>query len=176
MKTTLKLVLLTNAMITACAMAQTPSAVVPPPTVTNAPAAAPAPYGAPISLEMAKKAMAAAEAEARRNNWPVVIVVIDSGAHLVMLQKLDNAQLASLDIAKGKAVTAVKFRRPSKALEDTVAGGGAGLRILSLDGVTALEGGIPIIVDGKIVGGIGVSGVLSSQDAQIARAGADALK
>lgn len=176
--TTQKLLLLFSALIAASACAQAPTAQVQaPPAVAAAPAAAPpAPYGAAISLDAAKKAMTAAEAEARRNNWPVVIVIVDSGANLVMLQKLDNTQLASLEIAKGKAVTAVKFRRPSKALEDAVAGGGVGLRILSLEGVTALEGGIPIIVDGKIIGGIGVSGVLSSQDAQVARAGADSLK
>ena len=134
------------------------------------------PYGTPITLEQAKMAMAAAEAEARKNNWPVVIAIVDSAAQLVMLQRLDNTQYASIDIAKGKAVTAVNFRRPSKVLEDAIAGGGAGLRLLRVDGLTPLEGGIPIIVGGKIVGGIGASGVLSSQDAQVARAGADAVK
>jgi glc operon protein GlcG len=175
MKTLMKTMLLASVMTSACAIAQTPAA----PAATPAPAAAPAPpapYGAPITLEAAKKAMAAAEAEARKNNWQVVIVVVDSGSHMVMLQKLDNAQHASIDIAKGKATSAVNFRRPTKALEDTIAGGGAGLRLLRVDGVMPLEGGIPIIVEGKIVGGIGVSGVLSSQDAQVARAGADALK
>jgi glc operon protein GlcG len=141
-----------------------------------APAQPPANYGAPISLEMAKKMMAAAEAEARKNNWQVVIVIVDSGSQLVMLQRLDGAQYASIDIAKGKATTAVNFRRPTKALEDAIAGGGAGLRLLRVDGAMPLEGGIPIIVDGKIVGGIGTSGVLSSQDAQVSRAGLDALK
>jgi uncharacterized protein GlcG (DUF336 family) len=136
----------------------------------------PAPYGLPISLEAAKKAMAAAEAEAKKNNWQVVVAIVDSGSHLVMLQRIDGAQTASVDIAKGKATTAVSFRRPTKVMEDTVAGGGAGLRLLALDNVTPLEGGIPIIVDGKIIGGIGVSGVTSQQDAQVAKAGADALK
>jgi glc operon protein GlcG len=135
---------------------------------------APAPYGAPITLEAAKKAMAAAEAEARKNNWNVVIAIVDSASQIVLLQRLDNTQYASIDIAKGKATTSVNFRRPSKALEDAVAGGGAGL--LRVDGLMPLEGGIPIIIDGKIIGGIGVSGVTSAQDAQIARAGADALK
>jgi uncharacterized protein GlcG (DUF336 family) len=146
-------------------------------TVTaQAPPPPPPPYGPPITLDQAKKAMAAAEAEARKNNWNVVIVIVDSASQLVMMQRLDNTQYASIDIAKGKAVTSVNFRRPSKALEDTIAGGGAGLRILRVDGVTPLEGGVLIVVDGKIIGGIGVSGVLSSQDAQTARAGADALK
>ena len=146
-------------------------------TVTaQAPPPPPPPYGPPITLDQAKKAMAAAEAEARKNNWNVVIVIVDSASQPVMLQRLDNTQYASIDIAKGKAVTSVNFRRPSKALEDAIAGGGAGLRLLRVDGVTPLEGGVLIVTDGKIIGGIGVSGVTSAQDAQIARAGADALK
>jgi glc operon protein GlcG len=145
-------------------------------TVTAQAPAPPPPYGPPITLEQAKKAMAAAEAEAKKNNWNVVIVIVDSASQLVMLQRLDNTQYASIDIAKGKAVTSVNFRRPSKALEDVIAGGGAGLRLLRVDGVTPLEGGVLIVVDGKIIGGIGVSGVTSAQDAQTARAGADALK
>ena len=139
-------------------------------------AQAPMPYGAPISLDQAKKAMAAAEAEAKKNNWPVSITIVDSGGNVVMLQKLDNTQHASVAIATGKATTANNFRRPSKALEDVVAGGGAGLRLLRVDGLTPLEGGVPIVIDGKIVGGIGVSGVTSQQDAQVAKAGADAVK
>jgi uncharacterized protein GlcG (DUF336 family) len=139
-------------------------------------AQAPPPYGPAITLEQAKKAMAAAEAEARKNNWNVVISIIDSAARLVMLQRLDNTQYGSIDVATGKATTAVNFKRPSKALEDAITGGGAGLRILSIQGLSPLEGGIPIVVDGKIIGGIGVSGVTSQQDAQVAKAGADALK
>jgi glc operon protein GlcG len=136
----------------------------------------PPPYGPAITLEAAKKAMAAAEAEARKNNWNVAIAIVDSASQIVLLQRLDNTQYASIDIAKGKATTSVNFRRPSKALEDAIAGGGAGLRLLRVDGLMPLEGGIPIMVDGKIVGGIGVSGVTSQQDAQIAKAGADAAK
>jgi glc operon protein GlcG len=149
------------------AMAQTPAQAPPPP---------PPPYGPAITYAQAQKAMMAAEAEARKNSWNVVIAIIDSGGHLVMLHRLDNTQYGSIDVAKGKATTAVNFRRPSKAFEDVIAGGGAGLRILALSGATPLEGGIPIVVDGKIIGGIGVSGVTSAQDAQIARAGADGLK
>jgi glc operon protein GlcG len=140
---------------------------------TAAPAAPPA-YGMSISLDQAKKAMAAAEAEASKNNWPVAIFIVDTGGHQVMMQRQPNTQLASIEIARGKAVTANSFRRPTKALEDAVAGGGAGLRLLSLRDVTALEGGELIMQDGKIIGAIGVSGVLSSQDAQVARAGATA--
>jgi uncharacterized protein GlcG (DUF336 family) len=132
-------------------------------------------YGPSISLEQAKKAMAGAEGEAKKNNWPVVIAILDSGGNLVMLQRLDNAQWGSVEIAKEKARSAVALRRPTKVLQDLVAQGGANLRLLNL-GYSVLEGGIPIVMDGKIIGGIGVSGVTSQQDAQIAQAGIDALK
>lgn len=145
-------------------------------TVAPVSAQAPPPaYGTPISLEQAKKVMAGAEAEAKKNNWPVVIVVLDSGGQRVMLQRLDNAQWGSVDIAKEKARSAVALRRPTKALQDAIAQGGVNLRLLTV-GYSVLEGGIPIVVDGKIVGAIGVSGVTSQQDAQIAQAGIDALK
>jgi uncharacterized protein GlcG (DUF336 family) len=134
----------------------------------------PPPYGAPITLDQAKKAMVAAEAEARKNNWQVVISIVDTGGHLVMLQRLE-AQNASVEIATGKARTAVNFRRPSKALEDGLAANGSALRILAVPGVTPLQGGLPIVVDGKIIGGIGVSGVLASQDEMVAKAGLDML-
>lgn len=136
----------------------------------------PTPYGAPMSLDAAKKAMAAAEAEAKKNNWPVAIAILDTTGSLVMLQKLDSTQTGSVDIAIGKARTALDFRRPTKALQDVVAGGGAGLRLLSARNVMALEGGVPVVVDGKIVGAVGVSGVASDQDAQVAMAGAAAAK
>ena len=142
--------------------------------VGSAGAQAPPPYGAPISIEQAKKAMAGAEAEAKKNNWPVVIAILDSGGNLVMLQRLDNAQWGSIEIAKEKARSAVALRRPTKALQDLIAQGGANLRLLNI-GYSVLEGGIPIVMDGKIVGSIGVSGVTSQQDAQIAQAGIDAL-
>jgi uncharacterized protein GlcG (DUF336 family) len=123
----------------------------------------------------ARKAMAAAEAEAARNNWGVAIAIVDSGANLVMLHRLDNAQLSSVRIAEQKARTAAEFRRPTKVFEDAVAGGGIGLRVLSF-GASVAEGGIPIVSGGKVVGAIGVSGVQSHQDAQVAQAGADAFK
>ena len=134
------------------------------------------PYGPPITLEAAKKAMAAAEAEAIKNNWIVAISILDSTGHPVMMQRFDGLQYASLRIAEGKARTALDFRRPTKALQDAVAAGGAGLRLLSVPGAMLLEGGVLIVVDGKIVGSIGVSGVTSEQDAQIATAGANAVK
>ena len=137
--------------------------------------APPPPYGTPITLEQAKKVLAGAEAEAKKNNWPMVIVILDSGGHPVMLERMDNAQWGSVEVAKEKARSAVALRRPTKALQDLIAQGGANLRLLNI-GFSVLEGGIPIIVDGKIIGSIGVSGVLSSQDAQTAQAGADAVK
>ena len=144
----------------------------PPPAA--AAAAAPLPYGMPISMDAARKAMAAAEEEATKNGWNVAIAIMDSGGHLVMMHRLDGTQIASIRIAEGKARSALEFRRPTKALEDAVAGGGAGLRLLALEGVTPLEGGVLIQTGGRIVGAIGVSGVTSAQDAQIARAGAEA--
>jgi uncharacterized protein GlcG (DUF336 family) len=131
------------------------------------------PYGAPMSIAAARKAMAAAEAEATRNQWGVSIAIVDSGGNLLMLHRLDNAQLASVRLAEAKARTAVEFRRPTKALEDAVASGGVGLRVLTF-GASLAEGGVPIVAGGKIVGGIGVSGVASHQDAQVATAGAAA--
>jgi len=136
----------------------------------------PLPYGAPMSLDSAKKAMAASEAEAAKNQWPVAIAILDTTGSLIMLQKLDNTQTGSAEIAIGKARTALDFRRPSKAMQDVVAGGGAGLRLLSVRSMLALEGGVPVVVDGKVVGAVGVSGVTSEQDAQVAMAGAAAAK
>jgi len=129
-----------------------------------------------LTLEDCKRIAAAAEAEARKNNWNVVIAIVDSGGHLVMLQRLDSTQIGSIDVAKDKATTAVHFRRPTKAFRDLIAQGGVNLRLLKITNASPLEGGVPITVGGAIVGGIGVSGVTSAQDAQIAQAGADALK
>ncbi len=148
------------------ALAQQPVAP-PPPQI---------PYGPPISLEQAKKVMAGAEAEAMKNKWNVVITVLDSGGHVVALHRLDGTQLGSIEAARQKAYSAVLYRRPTKVFQDLVAQGGANLRLLSLAGASPLEGGIPIIVNNTIVGAIGVSGVTSEQDAQVAKAGADVLK
>ena len=127
------------------------------------------PYGAPIGLEQAKKVLAGAEAEAKKNNWNVVIAVLDSGGHLVMLERMDGTQLGSIDVAKEKAYSAVLYRRPTKVFQDLVGQGGPNLRLLRLSGASPLEGGIPILVDGKIVGAVGVSGATSEQDAQAER-------
>src|SRR6202142_2082894 len=133
-----------------------------------APSAATLPYGPPITLDQAKRAMAAAELEAAKNFWQVAITILDSGGNLVMFHKVDNTQLASIGASEGKARTAVTFKRPSKALDDAIAAGGAGLRLLAVKDITPLEGGLPIMIDGKIIGAIGVSGALSSQDSQVA--------
>src|SRR5947208_9908401 len=133
------------------------------------------PYGAPISLEQAKKVMAGAEAEANKHKWNMVIAVLDSGGHLVMLERMDGTQLGSIEAAKDKAYSAVLYRRPTKVFQDLVGQGGSNLRLLRLSGASPLEGGIPILVDGKVVGAVGVSGATSEQDAQVAKAGADAL-
>ena len=148
-------------------------------TVTCIPAAAQQatpPYGAPISLEQAKKVIAAAEAEAQKNNFFVVITVVDTGGYVVATARLDNTQLGSFPVAEGKARTAVLYRRSSKAFEDALAGGGIGLRILGLQNAVPYEGGVPIMVDGKVIGAIGVSGMLPTQDGQVANAGASGLK
>ncbi len=142
---------------------------------TAAPAAPPVvPYGAPITLEAAKKVMAAAEAEAVKNGWPMAIAIFDSTGHMAMLHKLDNTQYGSVDVAQDKGISAINYRRSTKVFEDLVAGGGIGLRSLKLRGASPVEGGLPIVVDGKIVGSIGVSGGSAPQDGQVAKAGADA--
>jgi glc operon protein GlcG len=149
------------------------------PALAQQPVAPPPPqilYGPPISLEQAKKVMAGAEAEAMKNKWNVVITVLDSGGHVVALHRLDGTQLGSIEAARQKAYSAVLYRRPTKVFQDLVAQGGANLRLLSLANASPLEGGIPIVVNGVIVGAIGVSGVTSEQDAQVAKAGADSLK
>ena len=120
--------------------------------------------------------MAGAEAEANKNKWNVCIVVLDSGGNVVMMQRMDGAQWGSIEVAREKAYSAVAFRRPSKAFEDALGQGGVNLRILRLPGASPLEGGLPIVVDGKLIGAVGVSGVLATQDAQIGRAGIEALK
>ncbi|MHB8252520.1 MAG: GlcG/HbpS family heme-binding protein [Acidiferrobacter sp.] len=132
-------------------------------------------YGANIILEQAKVVMAAAEKEAAHNRWPVAIAIVDTGARLVMLHKMDHTQIGSILVAQQKAETAASFKRPSKIFEDAVAQGGMRLRTLGMSNVTPLEGGIPLLAGGKVIGAIGVSGVQSQQDAQVAEAGASAL-
>jgi glc operon protein GlcG len=136
----------------------------------------PNPYGAPVSLENAKKAAAAAIAEAQKNKWTVAVAIVDPNGTLVYYEKLDNTQIGSAKVAVEKARSSALFKRPTKTFEDQLAAGGDGLRTLGLEGAVPLEGGIPLLMDGKIVGAIGVSGAKSSQDAQCAQVGADTLK
>jgi len=130
-------------------------------------------YGQNITLDHARKVAAAADAEARKNAWPVAIAIVDTAGNLVYFQRHDNTQTASMLVAQDKAVSAATYRRPTKAGQDGVAGGGAGLRLLNLRGMSVVEGGLPLYIDGKIVGAIGVSGVTSDQDGVVAKAGAD---
>jgi len=136
----------------------------------------PNPYGPPVSLENAKKAAAPALAEAAKNNWTVAVAIVDPGGNLVYYEKMDNTQLGSANVAVDKARSAALFKRPTKAFQDALAAGGDSVRVLSLKGAVPIEGGIPLIIDGKIVGAIGVSGATSAQDAQCAKAGVDTLK
>lgn len=125
-----------------------------------------------LTLEAAKKIAVAAEAEAKKNSWNVVIAIVDDGGHLIYLQRMDGTQTGSVDVAIKKAQTAINFKRPTKVFEDAVAGGRQ--VILALHGALPIEGGVPVTVGGQIIGAIGVSGVKSTEDGQIAKAGADA--
>lgn len=136
----------------------------------------PNPYGAPISVDNAKKAAAAALAEAVKNHWTMAVAVVDPNGTLIYYEKMDNTQIGSADIAIDKARSAARFKRPTKAFQDALAQGGAGLRILGLSGAVPVEGGIPLVADGKIVGAIGVSGDSSDHDGQCATAGAATIK
>jgi len=136
----------------------------------------PTPYGQAITLENAKKVTAPAIAEARKNNWAMAVAILDIGGNLVYFEKMDGTQTGSVRVAIGKARSAVMFKRSTKVFQDAVAAGGDGLRILRLEGAVPIEGGLPLVMDGKIVGAIGVSGATSAQDGVAAKAGADVLK
>ena len=129
------------------------------------------PYGAPISTDNAKKIAAAAVAEARKNNWAMAISIVDPSGYLVYFERMPDTQLGSVEVSMEKAKSAALFRRPTKSFQDTVAAGGDGLRMLKLTGAVPVEGGIPIIVDGKLIGAIGASGGTSDQDGKTAQAG-----
>jgi glc operon protein GlcG len=133
-------------------------------------------YGNPITLDQAKKVMAAAEVEARKNSWSMTIVILDSGCNPVMMQKADGSQIAAPQVAHDKAYTACAYKRPTKALQDALAKGAADWRYLTFPRMIAADGGLPIVVDGKIVGAIGVSGATGPDDARVGQAGIDALK
>jgi uncharacterized protein GlcG (DUF336 family) len=133
------------------------------------------PYGPPISLERAQAVIAAAVAEAKKHNWKLNVAVVDSGANLVAFQRMDGAQLASITISEHKARTAASFRRETKAFED-----GVQLKqnyyVLTLDGVIASRGGIPLVEGGKLIGAIGCSGGSGSQDEVACKAAAATVK
>ena len=145
-------------------------------SISRASAQMPNPYGAPIGADNAKKAAAAALAEARKNNWTMAAAIVDPAGDLVYFEKIDGTQAASVLIAQDKARSAARFKRPTKALQDVLAAGGEGLRLLALQGAVPVEGGLPILIDGKIIGAIGLSGGTSPQDGQCAKAGADSVK
>jgi glc operon protein GlcG len=132
-------------------------------------------YGANVNHEQARKAIAGAVADARKQNLPMAISVVDTAGQMVAFERMDNTQFGSIAVAQDKATSAALFRRSTKVFQDALAGGGAGLRILTLRGANAVEGGIPLIVDGKIVGAIGVSGGSAEQDGVVAKAGLDAM-
>jgi len=133
-------------------------------------------YGSNITLDQAKKVLAAADAEARKNAWPMAIAIVDAAGQLVLYQRHDNTQTASVQVAQDKAVSAAMYRRPTKVFQDMVAKGDDGMRALGLRGASPVEGGLTITVEGKIIGGIGVSGMASDQDGVVAKAGTDSLK
>jgi uncharacterized protein GlcG (DUF336 family) len=141
-----------------------------------APAASPT-YGQPgVNLEQAAKAVEAAIAEAKKNGWRLAVAVLSNSGFLVQFSKMDGTAFASVGIAQDKARTAATYQRPTKAFEDRVSAGGAGLVVLTLPGAIASAGGIPLMRDGKIIGAIGCSGGTSAQDAQACQAGADTIK
>jgi glc operon protein GlcG len=133
-------------------------------------------YGTPITADMAKKAAAAAIAEARKNNFTMAIAIVDPNGFLVYFEKMDNTQNGSVNIALDKARSSALFKRPTKAFQDGLAAGGEGWRLLGLQGAVPVDGGLPLIVGGKVIGAIGASGGTSAQDGQVAKAGVDALK
>jgi len=134
------------------------------------------PYGMNVSVDVAKKASAAAVAEARKNNWSTAVAVTDTAGNLVYFERMDNTQVGSINIAIGKARSAAQFKRPTKVFQDLVAKGSEFTYLLGLEGAVVVQGGIPIVQDGKIVGAIGVSGGTGPQDVQVAEAGLAALK
>jgi glc operon protein GlcG len=134
------------------------------------------PYGAAISIEDAKKAAAAALAEARKNSWIMAVAIVDTAGNLVYFERMDHTQVGSIRVAVNKARSAVLYKRPTKALQETLASGGAGLRVLRLESAIPVEGGVPLVADAVIVGAIGVSGDTSEHDGQCANAGAATVK
>jgi uncharacterized protein GlcG (DUF336 family) len=121
-----------------------------------------------ITLEAAKKMAAAGEAEARKYGWNVAITIVDANGDLILFLKIDETQPGSIAVSQGKARTSALFKRPTKAMEEMIAGGKTAF--LAVEGIVPLQGGLPVIADGKVIGAIGVSGVTSAQDEQVATA------
>jgi uncharacterized protein GlcG (DUF336 family) len=132
-------------------------------------------YGPPLMLADAKAVAQAAEDYARERGWPMVIAVVDSACQLLLLHRMDQAQLGSIRVSLQKAETAVAFRRPTAVFQEALGQGGSHLRLLAMDNLMPLEGGLPLLYNGAVAGGIGVSGMQSDQDALVALAGAAAL-
>lgn len=133
-------------------------------------------YGPPISVEAAKKAAAAALAEAVKNHWNMAVAVVDPNGTLIYYEKMDNTQIGSANVSINKARSAALYKRPSKAFQDALASGGAGIRVMALEGAVPVEGGVPLLSEGKIIGAIGVSGDSSDHDGVCANAGAATVK
>jgi glc operon protein GlcG len=134
----------------------------------------PEPYGFPVGLEAAKKVAASALTEAETNGWAMAVAIVDTAGDLVYFERMDTTQVGSVAVAIDKAHCAARFKRPTKAFQDMLAAGGDGLRVYGISGAVPVDGGVPIVVDGKIVGAIGVSGGTSAQDGQCALAGVGA--
>ena len=132
---------------------------------------APQTYGFPITLDAAKQIAAGALDEARKNNWLMAVAIVDIAGDLVYFERMDGTQAGSTVVAVDKARSAARFKRPTKAFQDMLAGGGDGLRVYGINGAVPVEGGVPIVDSGKITGAVGVSGGSSAQDGQCARAG-----
>jgi glc operon protein GlcG len=148
------------------------------PAIAQAPLAPPPqiPYGVSISTESAKNVAAASIAEGQKSNWKMAVAIVDTGGYLVYFERMQDTQTGSVDLAIEKARTAALFRRPTKLFQDSVAAGGEGLRLLRLTGAIPIDGDVPIIVDGKLIGAVGVSGGSGDQDGLVARAGPTAAK
>ena len=133
-------------------------------------------YGENITLQAAKKIAADCEKFATEKQWTIIVAIVDTGGNLVLLQKMDNTQIGSIDVAIAKAKTANAFKRPTKTFEDGLAAGGSSIRILNVPGITPVDGGEPIMSNGKIIGALGISGMSSAQDGEVVKAALSALK
>jgi glc operon protein GlcG len=163
------------ACLAALAGAATSAQTTPPAAKPSPPSAYATPIGASVSLENAKKAATAAASEARKNGWFMAIAVVDPAGTLVYYEKADTTQLGSAQVAIAKARSAALYKRPTKAFQDALEKGGANLRVLALEGAVPVDGGVPLMMEGKLIGAIGVSGDLAEHDGQCAHAGAAAL-